>query len=87
MVDGTQKDGRFLSLADKQLAVNFVEWFGVLYGFLLPTILVRVWEQFDNIDNVLDREADAVKSLVGDLMLLDEQHAPFRNQVLGCLYE
>jgi hypothetical protein len=48
---------------------------------LLPTILVRVWEQFDEIDNVLDREADAVKSLVGDLMLLDEQYEAFRDHV------
>jgi hypothetical protein len=87
LIDGTRADGLFLSRADKQLAQNFVEWFGVLYGFLLPTILVKVWEQFDAIDNVLDREADAVNSLVGDLMLLDEQHKPFRDQVLRCLYE
>lgn len=87
LVDGTRADGLFLSRADKQLAQNFVEWFGVLYGFLLPTILVKVWEQFDAIDNVLDREADAVNSLVGDLMLLDEQHKPFRDQILCGLYK
>lgn len=85
LVDGSIKDGRFLSLADKQLAMNFVEWFGVLYGFLLPTILVRVWEQFDAIDNVLDREADAIESLIGDLLLLDSNHTAFRRKVLDSL--
>ncbi len=85
LVDGNDTNGRFLSSADKQLALSFIEWFGVVYGFLLPTILVRVWEQFDEIDNVLDREADAVKSLVGDLMLLDEQYEDFRDHVLDSL--
>jgi hypothetical protein len=84
-VDGTQRDGHFLSAGDKLFALSFVEWFGVVYGFLLPTILVRVWEQFDEIDNVLDREADAVKSLVGDLLLLDEQYEDFRDHVLDSL--
>lgn len=87
LIDGTRTNGWFLSQADKQLAQSFVEWFGVLYGFLLPTILVKVWEQFDAIDNILDREADAVNSLVGDLMLLEEQHELVRNQVLCCLYK
>lgn len=84
-IDGTTTNGRFLSSADKQLAISFVEWFGVLYGFLLPTILVRVWEQFDEIDNVLDREADAVEILVGDLQFLDEQYDDFKKKVLCSL--
>lgn len=86
-IDGTTTNGRFLSSADKQLAINFVEWFGVLYGFLLPTILVRVWEQFDEIDNVLDREADSIKSLMGDLLLLDPKYEPFKKKVLCSLFE
>ncbi len=86
VVDGTRADGTFLSLADKQLAINFVEWFGVLYGFLLPTILVRVWEQFDEIDNVLDREADAVNILFGDLLLL-HSHKKFKLDVLKSLQD
>ena len=77
----------FLSEADKQLVMNFVEWFGVLYGFLLPTILVRVWEQFDEIDNTLDREADAVKILMGDLLLLHSEYTEFSLRVLRSLQE
>lgn len=54
---------------------SFIEWFGVLYGILLPLILVRVWEQLDNIDREFDREADTVKILYKDISLLDEKHA------------
>jgi len=72
----------FLSAADKLLVINFIEWFGVLYGFLLPTILVRVWELFDDIDNTLDREANAVKILTRDLLLLDPRFNKFSIRVL-----
>jgi hypothetical protein len=78
---------RFLSDADKLLVINFVEWFGVLYGFLLPTILVRVWEQFDKIDNTFDKEADAIKILIGDLSLLQSHHNEFSSKVLRLLQE
>ncbi|MEW6406910.1 MAG: DUF4239 domain-containing protein, partial [Chloroflexota bacterium] len=49
---------------------NFIEWFGVLYGFLLPLILVRAWEQFDAIDREFDKEADTVKTFYEDVNLL-----------------
>jgi len=75
----------FISIADKKLVINFVEWFGVLYGFLLPTILVRVWEQFDKIDNTFDKEADAIKILVGDLLLLHSYSSSFSKNVLETL--
>jgi hypothetical protein len=78
---------RFLSSADKLLVLNFVEWFGVLYGFLLPTILVRVWEQFDEIDNVFDKEADAIEMLLGDLPLLHTENIRFSLDVLKLFRE
>ena len=49
---------------------NFIEWFGVLYGILLPLILVRAWEQLDAIDREFDREADAARILYKDLQFL-----------------
>ncbi len=49
---------------------NFIEWFGVLYGFLLPLILVRAWEQFDAIDREFDKEADTVNTFYEDVNLL-----------------
>ncbi len=51
-------------------ASNFIEWFGILYGILLPLMLVRVWEQLDAIDREFDREADAVKLLYEDIYYL-----------------
>jgi hypothetical protein len=52
---------------------NFIEWFGVLYGILLPLILVKAWEQLDTIDRQFDREADSVKILYKDLSYLSDQ--------------
>lgn len=49
---------------------NFIEWFGVLYGMLLPLILVRAWQQLDDIDREFDKEADIVKILYEDLQYL-----------------
>jgi hypothetical protein len=72
----------FLSTADKLLVKDFVEWFGVLYGFLLPQILVRVWEQFDEIDNIFDSEADAIKILAEDMSLLREDLSEIRTKIL-----
>ncbi|HLP81679.1 MAG TPA: DUF4239 domain-containing protein [Nitrosomonas sp.] len=72
----------FLSPADKQLAREFIEWFGVLYGFLLPQILVRVWEQFDEIDNLFDSEADAIKILAEDLALMLSDFSETRTKIL-----
>jgi hypothetical protein len=54
--------------SDNWFIANFIEWFGVLYGILLPLILVRAWEQLDAIDREFDREADTVKVLYKDLL-------------------
>ncbi len=54
-------------LIDSTFAANFIEWFGVLYSILLPLILVRVWEQLDDIDREFDREADVVRIFFEDL--------------------
>jgi hypothetical protein len=59
-----------INFASSQFASGFIEWFGVLYGILLPLILVRAWEQLDDIDREFDREADTVKILYSDLSFL-----------------
>jgi hypothetical protein len=66
---------------------NFIEWFGVLYGILLPLILVRVWEQLDEIDRQFDREADAVKLLYEDLFYLQGEYAVFGKEISKLLRE
>lgn len=57
---------------------NFVEWFGVLYGILLPLILVRAWEQLDAIDREFDREADTAKTLYKDLEYLSDLSGKYK---------
>jgi len=61
----------FTTSDDKDFSRGFVEWFGVFYGFLLPLFLVRAWEQLDRADRQFDREADAIKVLLEDILLLD----------------
>lgn len=55
-------------------ASNFIEWFGVLYSILLPLILVRVWEQLDDIDREFDREADVLRIFFEDLSFFREKN-------------
>jgi len=64
----------FVTEQDKSFSQGFVEWFGVFYSFLLPLLLVRAWEQLDNADREFDREADAIKVLLEDIMLLDDKN-------------
>jgi hypothetical protein len=66
---------------------NFIEWFGVLYGLLLPLILVRAWEQLDDIDREFDREADAVKVLYEDLFFLSGERATFGKRIAALLHD
>lgn len=56
-------------------AANFIEWFGVLYGILLPLILLRVWLQLDSIDREFDKEAEAIKLLYEDIHYLHGKYA------------
>lgn len=69
---------------------NFVEWFGVLYGILLPLILVKAWEQLDAIDREFDREADTAKILYKDLEYLSDLPGKFKkvgDEITKLLYD
>jgi hypothetical protein len=83
--DSNEKDGYFLSLADKQFTKNFVEWFGILLGIVLATVLDKVWDQFSAINNAINIEANATKSLVDELMLLDAEYDDVKIQTLYSL--
>jgi hypothetical protein len=63
----------FVTDGDRAFSQGFLEWFGAFYGFFLPLLLVRAWEQLDKADREFDREADAIKVLLEDIMLLDNQ--------------
>ena len=63
----------FATVDDKEFSKGFVEWFGTFYSFFLPLLLLRAWEQLDRADREFDREADAIKVLLEDIMLLDNE--------------
>jgi len=85
LVDGPQKTGVFITLADKKFIINFVEWFGVIYGFIWSTIVVKVWEQFEELNSTFDREVDAIQLLVEDLSLLNPKNDELRSTALSIL--
>jgi len=60
---------------DSLFVSNFINWFGILYGILLPLILIRVWEQLDILDTEFDREADTIKLLYEDIFYLAKNRA------------
>jgi len=66
-------------------AASFIEWYGVLYGILLPLILVRVWEQLDDIDREFDREADSVRIMYQDLSYLPEKSQEIAVEIASLL--
>ena len=55
--------------------INFIEWFGVLYGILLPLILLFAWQRLDSIDREFDKEVSAVKLLHEDIHYLYGHYA------------
>lgn len=64
---------------------NFIEWFGVIYGLLIPLIMVKIWEQLDAIDREFDREADTVKILYEDIFFLEGKCAEIGKDIAPLL--
>jgi hypothetical protein len=59
----------------------FIERFGVVYGLFLPLIVLRAWEQLDDIDREFDREADAVKTLYDEIFYLRGRNKAFVKEI------
>jgi hypothetical protein len=72
----------FVTAGDRAFSQGFVEWFGTFYGFFLPLLLVRAWEQLDKADREFDREADSIKILLEDAMLLEDEFIEFKQEVV-----
>lgn len=53
-----------LSENDREVIQGFVEWFGTAYSFFLALAIVNVWSQFETVERELDRELDAIASLL-----------------------
>lgn len=61
---------------DQSVLQNYIEWFGIIYTFVLTLIVGQTWKKYNQIMNELDREADA-------LDLLYQICAMFENKKLG----
>jgi len=67
------------STSSNWFIANFIQWFGVLYGILIPLILVRAWEQLDQIDREFDKEADLVRTFYKDLIYFSSLSSAAKN--------
>lgn len=67
--------------------MSFIGWFSILYGVLLPLILIKVWERLDNIDREFDREADAVKLVYNTLSYLPRGKSKYAIEIAASLRE
>lgn len=77
----------FATADDQDFSKGFVEWFGTFYGFLLPLLLLRAWEQLDKADREFDREADSIKVLLEDIELLDDDFLDFKMDMVKDLHD
>ena len=48
---------------DQEVLQNFIEWFGIIYTFVLTLIVGQTWKKYNQIMSELDREADALDLL------------------------
>ena len=55
---------------DNDILGGFIEWFGALFGIILALVLVQVWAKHSQINEEIDREADALTLLVKTCNLL-----------------
>jgi hypothetical protein len=65
-----------LSLLDQSLLQNFIEWYAIIYTIILSIIVGHAWRKYVQINNEIDREADA-------LVLLVQTSRMFKNQKLS----
>lgn len=61
-------------ILDDQLIGNFIEWFGILFSVMLGLIVVQVWAKYNVVDSLIDKEADALVSLLRFASFI--QHTP-----------
>jgi hypothetical protein len=74
-----------LKFSSPSFLSNFIQWFAVIYGILLPLILFRVWTQLDVIDREFEREADTVKILYKESLLLKDVYPIYAYAIAASL--
>lgn len=49
---------------DRVILGNFIEWFGILFSIMLALVVVEVWTKYNTVESLVDKEADALVSLL-----------------------
>jgi len=49
---------------DSIIMRNYIDWIGIVYGFLVSMIFVRVWERVDTVSRSVSKEARALTILI-----------------------
>lgn len=57
---------------DREILGNFIEWFGILFSIMLALVVVEVWNKYNTVESLVDKEADALVSLLRFARFLDE---------------
>ncbi len=57
---------------DRVILGNFIEWFGILFSILLALVVVEVWTKYNTVESLVDKEADALVSLLRFARFLEE---------------
>lgn len=78
---------QFITAEDKQFFINFIEWFGVFYGFVISGVLIKVWEQFTAVERLFDKEADAVSVLHENIHLLGQRYYAHKMDAIKSLHQ
>lgn len=57
---------------DQAILGNFIEWYGILFSVLLALVVVHVWTKYNTVDALVDKEADALISLLRFARFIDD---------------
>ena len=64
--------------SNQGLVGNFIEWFGILYSVMLGLIVVQVSAKYHTVNALIDKEADALVSLLRYASFMQESESFFR---------
>lgn len=66
---------------------NFASWSGVLYGFLIPLVLVQGLDQFREFDRIFFKEANSARALIDKLNFFHEDNYEIKRRITQSLIE
>jgi len=76
---------QFITVSDRQFFINFIEWFGIFYGFIISGVLIKVFDQFSAVESSFNREVEAVSILYGNIQLLNIRYQNIKLKIVRLL--